>query len=54
LDEVILDCYRLAKYYGRNPEEFLSLPVSRLLQHLKWTGRLEQARREAAAEQQEE
>ena len=40
LENVILDCYRLAKYYGRDPDEFLNKPISIVQRHLKWTGKL--------------
>jgi hypothetical protein len=33
----------LAKYYSRNPAEFLVLPLSEINQHLKWTYRLLEA-----------
>jgi hypothetical protein len=39
-DVVILNCYRLAKVYSRNPAEFLSMPLDEVAQHLKWTEKL--------------
>jgi hypothetical protein len=38
----VLDCYRLAKYYGRNPREFLDMPCSEVLRHVMWTVKLQQ------------
>jgi hypothetical protein len=40
IDEVILDCYRLAKYYSRDPDDFLSKPLSAIQRHMKWTSKL--------------
>jgi hypothetical protein len=39
-DDLILNCYRLAKYYNRHPDEFLSQPVSAILRHQFWTSKL--------------
>jgi hypothetical protein len=44
---LVLDCYRLAKYYGRNPREFLNMPFSEVTRHVQWTGKLEQKLRPA-------
>ena len=40
IDDVILDCYRLAKYYGRDPDDFLNKPLSAIQRHMDWTGKL--------------
>lgn len=40
VDDVILDCYRLAKYYGNDPDVWLAKPLSEVRLHLKWTGQL--------------
>jgi len=49
-DDVILDCYRLAKWYSVNPETFLSLPISEVKLHLERTVQLAKImRREAEA-----
>lgn len=37
IEDLILDCYRLAKYYSRDPEEFLNKPLSEVTRHLQWT-----------------
>jgi hypothetical protein len=38
----VLDCYRLAKYYGRNPREFLTMPFSEVMRHVMWTVKLQE------------
>lgn len=40
LDSVVLDCYRLAKFYGRDPDDFLDKPISAIQRHMKWTAQL--------------
>jgi hypothetical protein len=45
VEALILDCYRLAKYYGRPPDEFLNLPVSKINNHMMWTAKLIEASR---------
>jgi len=37
---MILDCYRLAKFYSVDPNVFLKKPMSQLNRHLEWTNRL--------------
>jgi hypothetical protein len=39
---LILDCYRLAKFYGRDPDDFLRKPVSVIKRHMQWTILLQQ------------
>ena len=39
-DEIILDCYRLAKQYGIDPDVFLNKPVSVVQRHMQWTAKL--------------
>jgi hypothetical protein len=36
----VLDAYRLAHFYGQNPEVFLAMPVTDLRQHMANTIRL--------------
>ena len=33
-ESMILDCYRLAKYYATSPSIFLSMPISEVQLHL--------------------
>jgi hypothetical protein len=33
-ESLILDCYRLAKYYSTSPDIFLQLPISEVQLHL--------------------
>jgi hypothetical protein len=42
-EDLILDCYRLAKYYSRNPQEFLDMPLTDIMKHMHWTGKLVEA-----------
>lgn len=44
-EQLILDCYRLAKYYGRDPDDFLHKPLSTIQRHMKWTAKLIEAQR---------
>lgn len=39
-DTLILDCYRLAKYYGLDPDHFLHKPLSVIQRHMHWTAKL--------------
>jgi hypothetical protein len=38
--DVVLDCYRLAKFYSRDPDEFLAKPISAIERHIMWTGKM--------------
>ena len=40
-DEIILDCYRLARWYHVSPETFLSMPFSDVRIHLERTATLD-------------
>jgi hypothetical protein len=35
-----LNCYRLAKYYGCHPSQFLSLTFTEIERHMAWTDHL--------------
>lgn len=48
----MLDCYKLARYYRRHPDEFLSLPVSAIQRHMMWTSKLIEATEPREDEQQ--
>jgi hypothetical protein len=37
---MILNCYRLAKYYGVPPDVFLNKPLSRIARDIKYTNML--------------
>jgi len=37
---VILDCYRLARFYGQSPGHFLEQPLSAVARHVYWTDAL--------------
>jgi len=48
-DDLILNCYRLAKYYHVNPEVFMEMPIfSRLSMHVYYTAKLIEAQRKAS------
>lgn len=50
-DSLVLDCYRLAKFYGTSPEIFLNMPLSEVDLHLHRTIQLsERMRREQQQE----
>jgi hypothetical protein len=37
---VILDCYRLARFYNQSPDIFLAMPISDVARHLTYTSKL--------------
>jgi len=39
-NDVILDCYQLAKHYSRNPVEFLAMTMTEIMRHMYWTIKL--------------
>jgi hypothetical protein len=46
-DEIILDCYRLARWYRVSPEVFLSMPLTDVALHLHRTAQCDRAQRAA-------
>jgi hypothetical protein len=36
-EDLVLDCYRLARFYHTSPEEFLCMPLSDMQMHLNRT-----------------
>ncbi len=40
VNAIVLDCYRLATRYGRDPDEFLAKPLSVIQRHMKYTALL--------------
>jgi len=40
VNQNVMACYRLAKFYGRHPNEFLSKPFSEVRRHMHWTNQL--------------
>jgi hypothetical protein len=40
-EDIILDCYRLAKWFHVNPEIFLSIPLSEVTLHLRRAAQLD-------------
>jgi hypothetical protein len=45
-DAMIIDCYRLAKYYGISPMIFLDMTFSEVAMHLRRTAQLARAQQE--------
>jgi hypothetical protein len=45
-DSIVIDCYRLARFYHQNPEVFLSMPFDEVKQHLMRTYQLRQEENE--------
>jgi hypothetical protein len=39
-DDIILDCYRLARFYHVSPEVFLSMTSSEVLLHMQRTAQI--------------
>jgi hypothetical protein len=46
--EIILDCYRLARFFHCSPDTFLSLPLSEVWMHLKYADTLSKAEQSAS------
>jgi hypothetical protein len=46
-EDMILDCYRLARWYHQNPEDFLALPLSEVRLHMLRTSQLAKLMRAA-------
>jgi hypothetical protein len=40
IDSLVLDCYRLAKYFHISPFEFLRMPLGEVQKHMRWTSKL--------------
>jgi len=40
VEQLTLDCYRLAKFYGLDPDMFLAQPLSKIRRHMYWTTKL--------------
>jgi len=47
-DDIILDCYRLARWYHQSPEVFLAMPLSDVRLHLHRTIQLAKILRQAS------
>jgi len=52
-DDLILDAYRLARYYHQPPDYFLDMPLSVMRNHLKRTAELTRIMRAAASADEE-
>ena len=49
-EELILDCYRLARWYHQSPDAFLEMPLSEVQVHMMRTLRLAKIMRAAASD----
>jgi hypothetical protein len=49
-EEVILDCYRLARWYHVSPEVFLSMPLSDVGLHLYRSAQCDRAQHAATSD----
>jgi hypothetical protein len=47
-DNLILDCYRLARWYHCSPDTFLNMPISDVHLHLRRTTQLARLMRQEA------
>jgi hypothetical protein len=52
-DEIILDCYRLARWYRVSPEVFLSMPLTEVTLHLMRTAQCARMQQSAAGDDDE-
>ncbi|MHC2400226.1 hypothetical protein ACVMGC_004770 [Bradyrhizobium barranii subsp. barranii] len=49
-DDIILDCYRLARWYHVSPEIFLSMPLSDVALHLTRTAQCDRVQQQATGD----
>jgi hypothetical protein len=49
-DEIVLDCYRLARWYHVSPDIFLSMTLSDVALHLRRTAQCDRAQQAAAGD----
>jgi hypothetical protein len=49
-ENIVLDCYRLAKWYSCSPEVFLAMPLGEVQLHLYRTAQLSRMMRREAEE----
>ena len=40
VDDLVIDCYRLARFYSVEPDVWLAKPLSAIRRHMKWTAKL--------------
>lgn len=44
-EDLVIDCYRLARFYHQNPEVFLAMPIGQVRLHMERTIRLRRLQR---------
>jgi hypothetical protein len=54
VDDLILDCYRLARFYNVEPDLWLAKPLSAIRRHMVWTSKLSQKLADERRAQEEE
>jgi hypothetical protein len=52
--DLVLDCYRLARWYHQSPLLFLDMPLSEVRLHLKRTAELSRIMRQAASDRDDD
>jgi hypothetical protein len=50
-EDLVLDCYRLARWYRQNPEVFLAMPMSQVRLHMEHTLRLRRLMRRESSDE---
>jgi hypothetical protein len=48
--DLVLDCYRLARWYHQSPLHFLDMPLSEVRMHMRRTAELSRIMKQAAEE----
>jgi hypothetical protein len=51
-EDLVLDCYRLARWYHQSPEHFLGMPIDEVRMHMSRTLRLADLMRRSQQQQQ--
>jgi hypothetical protein len=49
-NDIILDCYQLARFYHVSPEVFLNMPLSEVHLHLLRSNEMDQRRRQSMSD----
>src|SRR5262249_31009909 len=48
--QLVLDCYRLSRWFAQNPEVFLAMPLSNVRMHIHYAAELARLQQQAAAD----
>lgn len=49
-EDLVLDCYRLARFYHQNPDVFLAMPIGQVRLHMARTIRLRRLQRRESSD----